>query len=123
MTLFDVVATQRVLHQNIVLYTRRIHMMRIEEANSCLIIIKKCCDDLGVDWEVLMNKKDGYLFKTVTENAEPSQALQTVTETVLSVTEPLQCEKCLSCRAPLTAKKAGAKFCSNKCKTDFHRNK
>lgn len=117
MTVMEVYAKTQALQRFIIIYNRRISLNRIAEANIILINIKSLCDELQIDWQVLMNIKDGYLFRTVTE------PIQSVTEPTQTDTETIQNDTCINCQKPLVNRRKDTKFCDNNCKTTYNRKK
>ena len=95
-----------------------------KEYKSQIVSIKRLSDYLKVDWKVLTEWEGLDPFTNVNTITETDKALiindlQVLSDTAKSETFQ-QINTCQSCGKSMIGKKTGARFCTDKCKTNYN---
>ncbi len=94
----------------------------ISRSLTYLPSIRHNCEMLGLDWKVIAQLENGYVFlddkPNISVTTDNPITVKKPQITVASVYNGI--DNCKFCGKPLLKKRKGARFCNSICKSNFH---
>ncbi len=120
MNINEIIEISQTLRLYLSYYTSCLNRNRLIEANSYLAVIRYCCEQLEMDWEVVTGIKNGYVFKVTVKSenlAVNERFVQTAEKPQITVREQVN-GYCLNpeCGKDLSNRRKGTKYCNQECK-------